>query len=71
MPKYDIVIMCGVNRNRRIKMDQLNYTAEIMHKQRLHEFMEEAKIDRFLQEKKDKDVTTWIQRRLRRNRKNH
>lgn len=51
-------------------MDQLNYTAEIMHKQRLQEYMEEAKIDRFLQEKKDKDVTTWVQRRLRRNRKN-
>lgn len=51
-------------------MDQLNYTAEIMHRQRQHDFMEEAKIERFLQEKKDKDVTTWMQRRLRRNRKN-
>lgn len=47
-------------------MDQLNFTADIMHKQRAHDLMEEAKIERFLQEQKAKDVTTWVQRRLRR-----
>ena len=50
-------------------MDNLGFTAEIVHKQRQHDLMEEAKMDRFLQEKKDKDVDNWIQRRLRRNRK--
>jgi len=50
-------------------VDNLGYTADSMHKQRVHDLMEEAKVERFLQEKKDKDVTTWMQRRLRRNRK--
>lgn len=51
-------------------MDNLNFTAEVMHKQRHHELMEEAKVDRFLQEQKNKDINDWLQRRLRRNRKN-
>lgn len=51
-------------------MDQLNHTADIMHKQRAHDLMEEAKIERFLQEQKTKDADNWMQRRLRRNRKN-
>jgi len=52
-----------------VPMDSLGFTAEIVHKQRQHDLMEEAKMERFLQEKKDKDADTWIQRRLRRNRR--
>lgn len=51
-------------------MDNLNFTADIIHKQRQQELMEEAKVERFLQEKKTKDFADWMQRRLRRNRKN-
>lgn len=53
-----------------IQMDSLGFTAEIIHKQRQHDLIEEAKTERFLQEKKNKDVTNWLQRRLRRNHKN-
>ena len=51
-------------------MDSLGFTAEIVHKQRQYDLIEEAKIERFLQEKKDKNVANWLQRRLRRNHKN-
>ena len=51
-------------------MDNLGLTAELLHKQRQQDLMEEAKMERFLQEKKDKDATNWMQRHLRRNRKN-
>jgi hypothetical protein len=51
-------------------MDSLGFMTDIIYKQRQHELVEEAKTDRFLREKKDKDVATWMQRRLRRNRKN-
>jgi len=51
-------------------VENLNFTAEIIHKQRAHDLQEEAKVERFLQEKKDRDEQDWLQRRLRRNRKN-
>lgn len=47
-----------------------SFTAQMVHEQRQHDLMEEAKTERFLQEKKHKDATNWMQRRLRRNRKN-
>ncbi len=50
-------------------MEQLNFTAEIVHKQRAHDLQEEAKIERFLQEKKTRDEVNWLQRRFRRDRK--
>ena len=51
-------------------MDSLGFMTDVVYKQRQHELIEEAKTDRFLYEKKNKDVAAWIQRRLRRNRKN-
>lgn len=50
-------------------MEQLNFTAEIVHKQRAHDLQEEAKIERFLQEKKARDEVNWLQRRIRRDRR--
>ena len=51
-------------------MDNLGFTAEIVHRQRQHDLMEEAKVDRFLSERKSRDEANWMQRRIRRNRKN-
>lgn len=51
-------------------MENLNFTAEIVHKQRAHDLQEEARVERFLQEKKERDEKEWLQRRFRRNRKN-
>ncbi len=48
----------------------MNFTADIVHKQRAHDLQEEARIERFLQDKKNRDEKDWLQRRLRRNRKN-
>jgi hypothetical protein len=53
-----------------IQMDNLGFAVEILQKQRQHDLMEEAKLERFLQEKKDKDAANWMQRHLRRNRRN-
>ena len=52
-------------------MDQISFTAASVHKQRMHELMEEARIERFLNEKKHRDATDWLQRRLHRNRKSN
>lgn len=51
-------------------MENLNFAAEYVHKQRQHDLMEEAKIERFLQEKKEQEALNWFQRRQRRNRNN-
>lgn len=50
-------------------MENLSFTAEILHKQRAHELQEEARIGRFLNEKKHREANSWIQRRLHRHRK--
>ena len=51
-------------------MENLHFTADLVHKQRLQELQEEAKVERFLQEKKGRDEQDWLQRRIRRLRKN-
>lgn len=51
-------------------MENLNFTAEIVHKQRAHELQEEARIERFLNDKKTREENEWLLRRMRRNRKN-
>lgn len=51
-------------------MENLNFTAEIVHKQRAHDLQEEARIERFIQEKKMREERDWLQRRLRLTRKN-
>ena len=50
-------------------MENLTFTAASMHKQRMRDLMEEAKIERFLNEKKNREATHWLQRRLHRQRK--
>ncbi len=50
-------------------MENLSFTAEILHRQRAHELQEEARIERFLNEKKRREANSWIQRRLHRHRK--
>lgn len=51
-------------------MENLNFTADIVHKQRAHDLQEEARIERFIQEKKMREERDWLQRRLRLTRKN-
>jgi len=50
-------------------MDNLIQTAHSLHKQRMHELMEEARISRFLTDRKKREAETWQQRRLQRYRK--
>ena len=50
-------------------MENLSIIVPSLHKQRMHELMEEARIERFLNEKKNRRATDWLQRRLHRNRK--
>ncbi|MCY3978484.1 MAG: hypothetical protein OXG23_10335 [Chloroflexi bacterium] len=50
-------------------MENLSIIAPSLHKQRMHELMEEAKIERFLNDKKNRKASDWLQRRLHRNRK--
>ena len=52
-------------------MENLSIIAPSLHKQRMHELMEEAKIERFLNDKKNRKASDWLQRRLHRNRKAH
>lgn len=52
-------------------MENLSIITPSVHKQRMHELMEEARIERFLNERKNRKTTDWMQRRLHRNRKNH
>ena len=69
IPKHAIVFSCGVNLTRRNIVENLNFTGESIHKQRAHDLQEEARIERFIQEKKERDEKDWLQRRLRRNHK--
>ena len=50
-------------------MEGLTITAASVHKQRMQELMEEARIERFLNDKKNREANDWQQRRLHRNRK--
>ena len=50
-------------------MENLSIIAPSIHKQRMHDLMEEARIERFLNDKKNRKASDWLQRRLHRNRK--
>ena len=50
-------------------MDNLTFAAAHVHKQRMHELQEEARIERFLNDKKHRKASDWQQRRLHRLRK--
>ena len=50
-------------------MEHLTFSAELLHKHRAIEMQEIARVERFLQEKKNRDAMDWQQRRLQRNRK--
>lgn len=50
-------------------MENLSIITPSIHKQRMHELMEEARIERFLNDKKNRKASDWLQRRLHRNRK--
>ena len=52
-------------------MENLSIIAPSLHKQRMHELLEEARIERFLNEKKNRKASDWLQRRLHRNRKSY
>ncbi len=49
-------------------MENLNFTAEILHRQRARELQEEARIERFLNDRKNREANSWFQRRLQRHR---
>ena len=51
-------------------MYNLAFLAPQLHRQRAQDLMEEARIERFLAEKKHRDAIAWQQRRLQRQ-KNH
>ena len=51
-------------------MQDLVFLASQLHRQRSQALMEEARIERFLAEKKNREATTWQQRRHQRQR-NH
>ena len=44
-------------------MENFTFTAASLHKQRMHELMEEARVERFLNEKKQRDAIYWHNRR--------
>lgn len=50
-------------------MENLSIIIPSLHKQRMHDLMEEARIERFLNDKKNRKASDWLQRRLHRNRK--
>ena len=52
-------------------MENLSIIAPSLHRQRMHELMEEARIERFLNERKNRKASDWLQRRLHRNRKTY
>ena len=54
---------------RRSVMDNLTFSAEVLHRHRALEMQETARIERFLQEIKKRDANNWQQRRLQRNRR--
>ena len=50
-------------------MDSFNFTADLLHKHRAQELEAEARIERFLQQQKNHQAESWLQRRLLRSRK--
>ena len=50
-------------------MENLSFTGASWHKQRMQTLMEEARIERFLQQKRQRDAQEWAQRQHRRDRK--
>lgn len=52
-------------------MENLSIITPSVHKQRMRDLMEEARIERFLNERKNRNAMDWMQRRLHRNRKTH
>lgn len=52
-------------------MHNIALVAAQLQKQRAQDLMEEARIERFLHEKKHRDANEWLQRRLQRQRNAH
>ena len=52
-------------------MENLSIIAPSVHRQRMQELMEEARIERFLNDKKKRKASDWLQRRLHRNRQTY
>ena len=52
-------------------MYNLSLTAPDLNRQRMHELMEEARIERFLNDRKKREAEAWQQRRLQRHRKTY
>lgn len=52
-------------------MENLGIITPSLHRQRMHELMEEARIERFLNDKKSRNAMDWRQRRLHRRRQAH
>ena len=50
-------------------MENFGIITPSFHRQRMHELMEEAKIERYLSHRKNRKASDWLQRRLHRNRK--
>ncbi|MCY4464561.1 MAG: hypothetical protein OXE46_03390 [Chloroflexi bacterium] len=50
-------------------MENLSFTGASWHKQRMQALMEEARIERFLQQKRQRDAQEWSQRQNWRDRK--
>ncbi len=50
-------------------MENLSYTGASWHKQRMQALMEEARIERFLQQKRQRAAQEWAQRQQWRDRK--
>ncbi len=50
-------------------MENMSVIAPSLHKQRMHELLEEARIERFLNDKKNRKAIEWQHRRLQRQRK--
>lgn len=52
-------------------MENLGIIAPSVHRQRMQDLMEEARIERFLNDRKNRKAKDWQQRRLHRNRKTY
>lgn len=69
MAYCDSLFLYDIVPKRRVVMENLSFTAEILHKHRAHELQEEARIEHFLNERKQREAKSWMQRRLHRHRK--
>lgn len=49
-------------------MQDLTYLATRLHRQRTQELLEEARIERYLNSRKQRDAIAWQQRRMQRHR---